>query len=179
MATVAQRLEIERRKYEAMNVDEIPVWRAWLALHAGEFDRFDYNLRIGAPAAVPPGTSDAVRRSVELSTMLRIDAVAWQGVINEKLPPRIETAADVYAVFPLALASICEVKRYGSPANIGQLVIYFASWQREFPQANTPKMRLIVDQFTPNILPGVASAGIILDKVEANFRDLRTIKPRP
>jgi len=45
--TVAQLLQSERFKYPGLLPREIIVLRAWLRLREKDYDRFDYNVRIG------------------------------------------------------------------------------------------------------------------------------------
>lgn len=151
MSTLAQRLESERLKYPGLLPEEILVLRAWLALHQGEYDRFDYNMRIGQ--GIDPGASYSaeVRKQAVMNTQLRIDAVAWKGT----------------------QPSIVEVKRRATPSNIGQLLTYHSVWRIEFPTGPDPTMRLVCNQFSPHILPRVRESGINLDVVTVDFSGLK------
>lgn len=152
MGTLAQRLESERLKYPGLLPEEILVLRAWLALHQGEYDRFDYNLRIGQ--GIDPGEaySPEVRKQAVMNTQLRIDAVGWKGT----------------------QPSIIEVKRRTTPSNVGQILTYDSVWRQEFPAGPAPIMRLVCNTFAPNILPRVREAGIFLDVVQVDFSGLKS-----
>jgi hypothetical protein len=152
VGTLAQRLESERLKYPGLLPEEILVLRAWLALHQGEYDRFDYNLRIGQ--GIDPGEaySPEVRKQAVMNTQLRIDAVGWKGT----------------------QPSIIEVKRRTTPSNVGQILTYDSVWRQEFPAGPAPIMRLVCNTFAPNILPRVREAGIFLDVVQVDFSGLKS-----
>ncbi len=151
MATPAQRLESDRFKYPAMNVDEVLLWRVWLGSHQGEFDRFDYNVRIGQHVRVPEGTPENIAKMARDLTMLRLDAVGWQG--------------DQPTLF--------EVKRFLTPANLGQLLVYEAAWPETFPHTREPLLRMVCSDFTANILPLVRKAKVIVDVVAVDVAILR------
>ncbi len=111
MGTLAQRLESERLRYPGLLPEEILVLRARLNLHQSEYDKFDYNLRIGQ--GIDPGEAytPEVRKQAILNTQLRIDAVGYKGL----------------------QATIIEVKRRATPSNVGQLLTYLSVWRIEFP----------------------------------------------
>ena len=147
MSTPAQRLESDRAKYPALNVDEVLVWKAWLLLHQQEFDRFDYNYRIGDGSDPGPAFADNIRAMAIQLTQLRLDAVGWQGTIP----------------------TIFEVKRRAGPQNIGQLLTYDAVWrQKQYTNAN-PRLRLVCSDFNSHLLPVIQVHDIQLDVVPVNF----------
>lgn len=152
MANLAQRLESERLKYPGLLPEEILVLRAWLAIHQGEYDRFDYNMRIGQ--GIDPGAaySPEVRKQAVMNTQLRIDAVGWRG----------------------AQPSIIEVKRRTTPSNVGQILTYDSVWRKEFPAGPAPILRLVCNTFAPHILPRVSEASIFLDVVQVDFSGLKS-----
>ena len=151
MGTPAQRLESERLKYPGLLPDEVLVLRAWLALHQSEYDRFDYNMRIGQGIDPGPNYSDEVRRQAILNTQLRIDAVGWKGT----------------------QPTIIEVKRRTTPSNVGQILTYDSVWRKELPGGPAPILRLVSNTYSPHILPRVTEAGIFLDVVAVDFSGLR------
>lgn len=152
MGTTAQRLESERLKYPGLLPEEILVLRAWLALHQTEYDRFDYNMRIGQGIDPGPTYSPEVRKQAILNTQLRIDAVAYKGT----------------------QASILEVKRRATSSNIGQLLVYHSVWRQEFSNDPDPIMRLVCNSFSQHILARVRESGIQLDQVQVDFSGLKT-----
>lgn len=147
MGTPAQRLESERALYPAMQVDEILVWRNWLQLHQAEYDRFDYNVRIGTGVDPGPAFPQNIRDMAIAIRSLRLDAVGWQG----------------------AAPTIFEVKRRAGPENIGQLVVYRDVWVAQGLSATAPTLRLVASDLITHILPTVQQVGIQLDIVQTNF----------
>jgi hypothetical protein len=152
MSTLAQRLESERLKYPGLLPEEILVLRAWLNLHQTEYDRFDYNMRIGQGIDPGPAYTPDVRKQAILNTQLRIDAVGWKG----------------------AQPTIIEVKRRATASNVGQILTYSSVWQQEFPTGPAPILRLVCNQFSQHILPRVKESNINLDVVQVDFSGLKT-----
>jgi len=169
MATPAQRLESERAKYPAMQVDEILVWRNWLKLHELEYDllppewiarragdvgarpqpgdRFDYNLRLGVNVDPGPDFPDNIRRAAIATRSLRVDAFG----------------------FKAGAPTLFEVKRRAGPQNIGQLLVYFYIWKESAITAADPQLVLVCSDFTSHILPVSKASQIRIDLVPTAF----------
>lgn len=147
MGTPAQRLESERATYPAMQVDEILVWRNWLQLHQAEYDRFDYNVRIGTGVDPGPAFPDNIRKMAIAIRSLRLDAVGWNG--------------DTPTIF--------EVKRRAGPENVGQLLTYRAVWEAQQLSAAGPTLVLVASDVVAHILPVVQQSGIQLVIVATDF----------
>ena len=145
--TPAQRLESERAKYPAMQVDEILVWKNWLILHQQDYQRFDYNVLLGLNVDPGPTFPDYVRKAAIATRSLRIDAVGWQG--------------DQPTIF--------EVKRRAGPENIGQLLVYRSKWNQQQMSSLAPFLFLVCSAFMPHIVEAAAEAGIKLDVVPTDF----------
>ena len=152
MSPLASSVQSERLKYPGLLPEEILVLRAWLVLHQTEYDRFDYNMRIGQ--GIDPGDaySPEVRRQAILNTQLRIDAVAWKGT----------------------QPTIIEVKRRATASNVGQILTYSSVWQQEFPTGPAPILRLVCNTFSQHILPRVRESNINLDVVQVDFSGLKS-----
>lgn len=166
MGSPAKILESERAKYPAMQVDEILVWRRWLQLHQAEYDRFDYNVRIGTGVdpgqafadkidadlaakgiqkpAVGPSLGERLRAGAIATRQLRLDAVGYQG-------PQ---------------PTIFEVKRRAGPQNVGQLLVYRTVWTAANPGGPAPNLHLVAADTMPHILGTVTEAGITLELVD-------------
>jgi hypothetical protein len=172
-----QRMQADRLKFPGLIPAETVVIRAWLKLNEAQFDRFDYNLRVGPAYVSPTPLSPAVQRNADLLHQLRIDAVGWKGIDNSILPPRIASAKEVYDVFPGALATIIDAKRRATNAAIGQILTYRDNWVSEFPSAVPPDLLLVCSTYTPNITPSLLSHRIQLNTVQADFSILRPRKP--
>lgn len=156
MATVAQRLQSERLKYEGMLPDEIIVFRTWLKLHEKDYDRFDFNVRTGKGEDPGPSFPDNTRQMAVKITQLRIDAVAWR----QNVP------------------TIIEVKRRAGPSNVGQLLTYSVTWREANRGTPRPQLLLICNTFSPEILSTLKEVGIQLEVVQADFSELATPKRR-
>lgn len=150
MGSPAQRLESDRAKYPAMQVDEILVWRAWLALHQGEYDRFDYNVRLGTDVDPGPNFPDNIRKAAIALNSLRVDAVGWIG----------------------QFATIFEVKRRAGPQNIGQLLTYKHLWTAAHLSTAVPDLVLVFNTLSQHILGVAGASGIQLSQVDVDFSSL-------
>lgn len=151
MATPAQKLQAERLSFPGMLPREIIVFREWLRQHEKEFDRFDYNVRIGDGQDPGPSFPPEIRKMAQDNSKKRLDAVGWQG----------------------RRATIIEVKDRAGASAIGQLVTYDALWRRERPAEPAPALLLVANRIAPDVLPVLARAGIQLAIVEVDFRELR------
>ena len=150
--TPAQVLQQHRLNYPGMLPREIIIFREWLKQHESEYDRIDYNVRIGSGTDPGPGWPDNVRQMAIQNTQLRIDAVAWQG--NQP--------------------TIIEVKDRAGASAAGQIVTYEAVWEKDQLSALPPKLLLISNKVQPNILPLLAKANVTLNLVVADFSILGT-----
>ena len=150
--TPAQVLQQHRLNYPGMLPREIILFREWLKLHEAEYDKIDYNVRIGAGVDPGPGWPDNTRQMAIANTQLRIDAVAWQG--NQP--------------------TIIEVKDRAGASAAGQLVTYEAVWEKDQMSSLPPKLLLISNRIQPNIAPLLIKAAITLNLVAADFSILRT-----
>ncbi len=154
MSTLAQRMEAERKSFPALLPRETLVIKAWLKLHEAEYERFDYNMRIGEGNDPGPGYSDAIRRDMVLLSQMRVDAVAWKG----------------------NLATLLEVKDRATPSAVGQLISYAHVWQLQFPANPSPLLLLVCAAFAPNIVPAVRELRITLEVVDVDFSVLAVPK---
>lgn len=121
--------ESDRLYYPAMLPAEIIVWQAWLRLHQAEYDRFEYNTRVGPGYDPGGGVPDYIREMSIKNTKKRIDAVAWSG--SQPL--------------------IVEVKVRAGLSSIGQLLGYITHWRIENPHDALPKALLVANQLAPGV----------------------------
>ncbi len=154
MPGVAQRLQAERERFPGMLPREIVVFRAWLRLHEAEYDRFDYNMRIGAGNDPGPTYDETTRRMAIANSQKRIDAVGYKGL-------------DV---------TIIEVKDRAQASAIGQLVTYDAIWRQDHATERPPTLLLVTNRLAPDLIPVLQRSGIRLELVEADFGELRRQK---
>jgi len=67
--------ESKKNSYENMSTVSADLWRRWLTLYEDRFDKFYYNVRVGAGVRPPADISPAMQRAWWADTALRIDAV--------------------------------------------------------------------------------------------------------
>jgi hypothetical protein len=157
MATAAQRFAADRAKFPGMQIDEILVWKAFLAVYQGSYDRFDYNMRLGPGITPPPSLEEPyASMSVKLS-QLRLDAVGWQG----------------------GNPTIFEVERYAKPRNVGQLLTYRAAWDDAAVSSVEPHLALVVAAYNPSILPVLEQQQIDLYEFPVDFSALAPARVKP
>lgn len=140
-------LQQDRLRFPGMLPREVLVMKAWLVLHEAEYDRFDYNVRLGQGTDPGPNWPPEIRQQAIQNTQKRIDAVAWKG--NQP--------------------TLIEVKDRAGFSAIGQLVGYDALWPQSFPNSPVPKLLLVANRAAADIYPVVAKAGIVLELVAVDF----------
>lgn len=172
-----QRMQSARLKYPGLISEEILVLQAWLKANETQFDRFDYNVRIGPDYVSSVPLSPEVQRNANLLHKLRMDAIGWRGVSSDALPLSIESPAQVYDLFPSALATIIDAKRRATNRVIGQLLTYRDNWTQENPEAAIPDLVCTCATYSNSILASVAQHGIQLNVVQVDFSLLRPRKP--
>lgn len=65
-------------QYPGMSYVESEITRAWLRAHGAEYDRIEFNFRLGKGLEVGDEYDAATRRAAELLTQKRADIVTWQ-----------------------------------------------------------------------------------------------------
>lgn len=126
---VAEFTAMDRQIYEGMSAREILVWKQWLAQYGSKWDRFDYNVRVGKGAPVPPDATDSVRRMIELSSKQRIDVVGFQSF----------------------QPWIFEVKERALPAAMGQLLSYIPLYRAQFPTQPDPLYGIVSSRIDEDV----------------------------
>lgn len=151
MATPAQRMESDRHKYPGMAPREVIIFRAWLALHQSEYDRFEYNVRVGN--GIDPGDAyPAIYRQQYIeNTQKRVDVVAWKG----------------------DQPTIIEVKDRATASSMSQILTYKALWPITFPDSPAPKLLLVTNRVAADMPMVLDASGITLEIVPADFSSLR------
>jgi len=154
VGTPAQTLQVERLRYPGLLPREIIIWRNWLKLHEREYDRYDYNVRVGK--GVDPGASyPEPERSMGIQlSQKRVDVVMWQG-------PRV---------------TLVEVEDRPGVSGPAQLVVYETLWRADNPSLPPPTLLLVVPRVQPDTLTVAVKAGIRVEVVETSFEELRPKK---
>lgn len=154
--TPAQTLQQERFNYPGLLPREIIVLRAWLRLHENEYDRFDYNVRIGTGFDPGPSVSQSIRDMAIANSQKRIDAVAYKA--NQ--------------------VTLIEVKDRAGFSAVGQLVGYLHMWQAQYPEQPRPRLLLVANRLQDDIPLVASGANIDIELVEANYSELAGLRPR-
>lgn len=149
--TLAQRMQADRLSFPGMLPAEIVIMKAWLAAHEAEYDRFEYNVRIGSGTDPGENYPPEIRSMAIQNSQKRLDAVGWQGDIP----------------------TIIEVKRRAGLSNIGQLVGYRHFWIRDNPDQPTPNLLLITNALQSDLLHVAQQERIDIALVDADFSQLR------
>jgi hypothetical protein len=111
----------ELPSYGSLFPPEQQLLRAWLKVHESEYDRFQFNVRVGPGYDPGPNYAEEIRRHAILTSQRRMDAVAYRG----------------------QEVTIIEVKRRAGFTAIGQLMGYFHHWIEEHPGEQPPKLLLV------------------------------------
>ena len=98
-------------QYPGMPKLESNITRAWLRTYGANYDRVEFNTRVGKGQDIQPGVTDATAQQFSNLTRKRIDIAAYIG----------------------SLVDLVEVKPRASMGAIGQLLGYRHLWQEDFP----------------------------------------------
>ncbi len=155
MSTPAQQLQSDLTRFPGLRPEEVLVLRAWLKVHEKEFDRFEYNVRVGPGQDPGPTYTGEMRRMAILNSQKRIDAVGWKSTTPW----------------------IIEVKVRAQSNAIGQLVSLDALWRNDNPTGPTPQMLLVATALAPDVPITLQRYGIRLDLMpDVDFSLLQTLK---
>lgn len=143
MSTAPAPMESDRLQFPALLPAEIAVRRAWLRLHQTEYDRFEYNVRVGPGFDPGPGLHPNDRQMAIDNTRKRIDALAWQG----------------------SNPTIIEVKDRAGLSAIGQLMGYIVHWKIEHPNQINPKALLVANRLAPGVQEVLQAHGVMFELV--------------
>jgi hypothetical protein len=136
-------LQSDRENFPGLRPVEARVLRQWLKLHEREFDRFDYNVRIGAGTDPGEEIEPNVRKGFIESTQMRVDVVARRG----------------------EQPTLIEVKDRATAAAIGQLIVYSHHWGETFPSSPTPKLLVIAYSAVTGIPEAMRARGVAFEQV--------------
>lgn len=151
MSTPAQKLQADRLRFPGLLPREVLVLKAWLQLHEAEYDRFDYNVRLGEGHDPGPQFPQDIRDQAILNTQKRVDTVAYKS----------------------DQPTLIEVKDRAGFSAIGQIVGYDALWRKQFPTTPAPKLLIVCNRFVADILPVLQRQGIEINQVDVDFSILK------
>ena len=138
MSTPPAPPQSELLRYPALMPLEVAVLKEWLRLHESEYDRFDYNVRVGVGHDPGPTYPQNMRDMGIAITQKRIDAIAWKG--NDP--------------------TLIEVKNRATLAAVGQIVSYDVLFKQDNPLSPEPKLLLIASKFDPDVYPVLRTQGV-------------------
>jgi hypothetical protein len=138
MSSVDPVAQAERQTYPGLMPQEVAVLREWLRLHESEYDRFEYNCRVGVGNDPGPTYSATMREMALNLTKKRIDAIAYKS--NQ--------------------VTLIEVKKRATLAAVGQIVSYRTLWQADNPLMPAPILLLVASSFDADVMP-VLSANAV------------------
>ena len=114
----------ERSQFPHLSPAENTLFRRWLILHENEFERFDFDVRVGEGAREPVPTLDKIAQGFVTLTQKRIDVVAHR-------------PGEIW---------IIEVRPRADQTALGNLMGYRTLYQRQFSPAETVKLMVITDR---------------------------------
>ncbi len=115
--------------YPGMLPAEVEIFRRWALRHETEYDRFDFNVRVGRGADPGPTFDDAVRRNAVANSQKRIDAVGYKN----------------------GRATIIEVKDRAGASALGELMTYAVLYRLGHPGAIGTLMLLVTNSLQPDM----------------------------
>src|SRR6267154_2459665 len=139
----AQTSLADRIVFPGMLPREIAVFKAWLNIHGKEYDRAEYNVRVGTGFDPGPQYEQFARDMIIKNSQKRIDAVLWRG----------------------QQAYIVEVKERATPYIVGQLLSYKLLWMRGFPSFNAPVMQSVSAMIDSDTIYCMDQLGLLHDVV--------------
>lgn len=136
----------ESIRYRGMRPREAEVFRLWLQDKWASYDRFEFNVRVGAGADPGAQYPENIRRMAVANTQKRIDAVAWVGV----------------------QPTIIEVKDYAIQLAIGQVLEYGAVWQSQHAASPKPLLLIVCSNHEAGLLQRATDAGVHVNVLPAH-----------
>lgn len=155
--------ESTKRYYPGMGPVETAVWRAWLRQYEVEWDRFEYNVRVGSGLPysaeverMAGAEGDNLRRMWKSLTQMRIDAVGWR----------------------CTGATLFEVKDRATAGVIGQLLAYFDLFQELRQGATDVDLSCVCRSAQPDLRALFTAQGFALFVMGEFVLEGSTLQPR-
>lgn len=143
----AQKLQADRLRFPGMLPREVLIFKNWLKDHEREYDRIEFNCRVGPGHDPGPNWPDNLRLMAIANSQKRIDACAWQGNI----------------------VTLIEVKDRAGAAALGQLLTYFPLWNKEHAGLPPAQLLMVTNRIQTGIDAATSYHGIKLDIVPTDF----------
>lgn len=135
---------------------EALILRAWLKLHAAEYDRFDYNVRVGPGQDPGDAHPDYIRRMAVMNTQRRIDAIGYKG--NQ--------------------ATLIEVKATASLTAVGQLLGYKLFWMTDNPSFGPPTLLIVASREAAGTAQVAGEHGIQVEILPVDLSSIPGFQPQ-
>lgn len=107
-----------------MIAQEVDIFNAWWLQHSADYDRVQFNVRVGQGLVPDPSHDPAVQQMAIINAQKRIDAIVWHG----------------------AQPTIVEVKYRALIITLGQALGYRVLWIRDNPGLPTPGVLVLCSQ---------------------------------
>lgn len=133
----------DRSKYPGLDPAEVPILKGWLAKHLSEYDRFDFNVRVGAGADPGPTYDPATRAMAVANSQKRIDAVGYSGT----------------------QPTIIEVKDRAGTSALGALLTYAHLFAMQYSGLAAPRLLLVTNRLQADMEGPLRAAGIAWELV--------------
>lgn len=125
-------------KLKGMVETEIAIMKRWIVAHAADFDRIEFEVRLGPGGDAPASWTDAQRAEYKHLTQRRADAIAWLG----------------------DHAAIIEVKSRLKPQDLGQLLSYRWLFINDNPTLPHPRLIAIAIRGAEEVINTLRVHGI-------------------
>jgi hypothetical protein len=129
--------------YPHMFPEDIKIWERFLEKYGTLYNGFYYDVTVGQPVEVSSHMPENYKKSAEILSKLRIDAV---GDRDESL-------------------DIIEVKPIGNMAALGQLLTYRQHYLSDYEPSKPVRMVLVASNINPNVEATLLSHGIVYVQV--------------
>lgn len=143
LSTELDRL-LSQMQFPGMPQLESSYTRAWLRRFGLEYDRFEFNVRLGKGRNPIEGLMPEIQLQNELLSKLRADIVGFRG----------------------SLVDIIEVKDRARFNALGQLKGYAALWREEHPESEIRNLIVVARTIDPDAQTAYAAEGIVYSLVE-------------
>jgi hypothetical protein len=117
---------------------ESELTRRWLRAHADDYDRVEWNVRLGRGVDLEPGLDPAIERLAAAVTARRADLVAWRD----------------------GRPTIVEVARRAGLSHLGQVLGYAALWGTTFPGTPAPELVTVAESISSDMARVYANFGV-------------------
>jgi hypothetical protein len=123
-----------------MSAEEGIIWGKFLASHGKDYDRFDYDLRVGSGISPSGEVPELFQKDYKDLTKKRIDAVGYKN----------------------NLATIFEVKQRANFSAIGQLLGYGMLFREDYPTIMIRNLAIVCSFTTPDDYKVISSNKILV-----------------